>query len=150
MNRLLCEDDCEMQLTDVTTAAQEQPVGEFQQQLAHISELVCLTGEQAKSTRKEDERRSDDECNCSNGLKLFDSRQRIDEIRERKKLFVDERFRPSIDLVVVDRASNYCKSLFAYFNCKNRFDLNELVKKIKWQRCQVTESILLLKYNSKL
>ena len=78
-------------------------------------------------------------------LKAFKD-QEIDKIRQSECLFTDSFLMPSINFLVYDPMSDYCKTLFSHFECKNRFDLKELETKIRWERCQVKskteESIL--------
>lgn len=73
-------------------------------------------------------------------LKPLNANQTVETIvKETSKQFSDVLFRPSLNLIVVDHSSPYCHSLFAFFDCKNKFDLNELSSHIKWERCQVNK-----------
>lgn len=69
-------------------------------------------------------------------LKAFKD-QEIDKIRQSECLFTDSLLKPSINFIVNDPMSTYCKTLFSHFECKNRFDLKELETKIRWERSQV-------------
>ena len=69
-------------------------------------------------------------------LKAFKD-QEIEKVRQSECLFTDSFLKPSINFLVNDPMSAYCKTLFSHFECKNRFDLKELETKIRWERSQV-------------
>ena len=64
--------------------------------------------------------------------------QNIEIIRNRKKLFTDDVFKPSIKSLTSSTSSSFAYELFRRFNChQNSMNLDDLAKEIRWKRCQV-------------
>jgi hypothetical protein len=64
--------------------------------------------------------------------------QSIDEIRERKKLFTDDRFKTHITSIIKDSNEVYATDIFRYFQIHlSEANMIELDSKIKWKRCEV-------------
>lgn len=104
--------------------------------LHHHNDQTCIK----KMNSADDKEKSSIFSRHHSLLKPLNANQTVETIvKETSKRFSDVLFRPSLNLIVVDHSSPYCHSLLSFFDCKNKFDLNELSSHIKWERCQVNK-----------
>jgi hypothetical protein len=75
--------------------------------------------------------------------------QNIENIRNKKKMFIDDVFKPSINSLTTSSSSSFAFELLKRFNFyQNSMNLNDLNKEIIWKRCQVYYGFLGIKFFS--
>lgn len=67
--------------------------------------------------------------------------QKIDEIRKTGQVFVDPYFKPSIKVITENCRTDLFKSLAGALRVANKFDMNELSKRIVWKKSKVIRDI---------
>jgi transcription antitermination factor NusA-like protein len=64
-------------------------------------------------------------------------KQDVEKIKQSKARFVDKTFPPSIQIITKSVQSEFAQQLFNNYQVQNRYTLNELGQKIRWQPTKV-------------